>query len=72
MPNEQWEYRHVDLGDPEALTRTLNAHGRDGWEAVGYAIYGSVHHCVLLKRRLAGEDGARRAAAERSDDSTTH
>jgi hypothetical protein len=53
----RWEYMTFDLSKPKTATDSLNALGRDGWEAVAMVSswgvgWRWVHPIVLLKRSL--------------------
>jgi hypothetical protein len=52
-----WEYKTFDLSKPKTAPESLNALGRDGWEAVAMVSswgvgWRMVHPIVLLKRSL--------------------
>jgi len=50
-----WEYTFVQEGDPKKLVAKMNELGKEGWEAVSYAImtWGSLsgQHVVVMKRK---------------------
>jgi hypothetical protein len=47
---QRWEYSVIEAHGPRNLGDALGVMGRNGWEAVGFALQLSSRYVVLLKR----------------------